>query len=187
MSAEVRDTDAAHAPVLARLKCMANNDLPLVFWDKAREPGETALDAGIRLLADPAERADMRVCLRDGQVVGLAQSFLSPEPPAPSLPELAPLGRLKARIVGHLYLDTIAVLPAARRTGAATALLRDCLARAGAVGAPAVSLLVLGQNHGARATYERFGFAEAARAALQPEHWPIPPQDIVLMTRPLDP
>jgi len=57
------------------------------------------------------------------------------------------------------FLDILYVRPEARRTGVAEALTREVVARLRARGAEMLELEVLASNEGARAAYERWGFA----------------------------
>jgi ribosomal protein S18 acetylase RimI-like enzyme len=83
------------------------------------------------------------VCEIDGQVVG----YLVLRPPT-TLPE-------NAHVIGVFGL---AVAPAARRLGAASALLAAAEERARATGARKLSLRVLGTNEPAIRLYDRLGF-----------------------------
>lgn len=87
--------------------------------------------------------ADHLVCEIDGTVVG----YLRLKPPT-TLPE-------NAHVVGVFGL---AVAPAARRLGAASALLAAAEQRARAAGASKLSLRVLGTNQPAIRLYKRLGF-----------------------------
>lgn len=62
---------------------------------------------------------------------------------------------------GDLYLATLAVLPAHRRSGVATALIRQVARTAETGNVRGISLDVDARNQGARALYERLGFEVA--------------------------
>jgi len=64
---------------------------------------------------------------------------------------------------GGMSLDSIAVAPRARGTGAADALLRSLLRRARARGAGRMTLMVKVTNRRAQAFYERHGFRRTGR------------------------
>lgn len=64
---------------------------------------------------------------------------------------------------GECYIDNVAVFPAARRRGVATALLQCLVDWAKANGCAFVTLEVRPSNAPALALYRRFGFAEAGR------------------------
>jgi ribosomal protein S18 acetylase RimI-like enzyme len=59
--------------------------------------------------------------------------------------------------IGHL--SDIYVVPEARRSGVGRALIREVTAQLGGEGATVLTLSVQVENHGARAAYERLGFA----------------------------
>jgi ribosomal-protein-alanine N-acetyltransferase len=64
-------------------------------------------------------------------------------------------------IVDELHINNLAVLPAYRRTGVATALLAHVLAEGGRLSARRATLEVRRSNEPARCLYERFGFTVA--------------------------
>jgi aminoglycoside 3-N-acetyltransferase I len=63
---------------------------------------------------------------------------------------------------GFLFVDELTVLPAYRRRGVATALLRHTLALAAELGLAGVRLLVRPENEAARRLYRALGFDESA-------------------------
>lgn len=65
------------------------------------------------------------------------------------------------RVLDELHINNLAVLPAYRRAGVATALLERVLAYGFASGAERATLEVRRSNDPARLLYERFGFAVA--------------------------
>jgi ribosomal-protein-alanine N-acetyltransferase len=62
------------------------------------------------------------------------------------------------RVLDELHINNLAVLPAYRGRGAATALLAHVLAEGGRMGARRATLEVRRSNDNARRLYERFGF-----------------------------
>lgn len=184
MQLRIAKAASGHAMRLARLQDMADDRLPRLFWEAARAEGETIWDAGARSFSTEAMRADVRVALRGTEVAGAAQSYRMEDPPAASIPDVAPLADLKASFVGDWYLDFLAVDPAARRSGVASALLADVARRAARGGAARMFLIVLERNAPARRLYERDGWSEAARTRLAPARWPIPPQDAIALVKP---
>lgn len=75
-----------------------------------------------------------------------------------------PSGFVLARVAAdEAEILTLAVVPASRRSGLATALLRAALSRAAASGAVAMLLEVAEANDAARATYARLGFLPVGR------------------------
>jgi ribosomal-protein-alanine N-acetyltransferase len=75
-----------------------------------------------------------------------------------------PVGFVLGRMAGEeCEILTLAVMPAARRRGAASALLEAALSHAAAAGAKAVFLEVAESNRTARRLYARGGFALVGR------------------------
>lgn len=66
------------------------------------------------------------------------------------------------RIVDELHINNLAVRPAMRRRGVASALLRYVLAEGARLGAVRATLEVRRSNEAARVLYERFGFSVAS-------------------------
>jgi ribosomal-protein-alanine N-acetyltransferase len=62
------------------------------------------------------------------------------------------------RVADELHINNLAVDPNSRRTGVATALLRQVLAEGARLGARRATLEVRRSNEAARLLYERFGF-----------------------------
>lgn len=80
---------------------------------------------------------------------------------AAGLAAVARLPKADAR-VGFLFVDELVVLPAYRRQGVGTALLRHVLALAGDLGLAGVRLLARPDNEAARRLYRAAGFDESA-------------------------
>lgn len=66
------------------------------------------------------------------------------------------------RVLDELHINNLAVLPAFRRQGVASALLAHVLKEGSALGARRATLEVRRSNDAARLLYERFGFSVAA-------------------------
>lgn len=84
---------------------------------------------------------------------------------------------------GEGYLDNVAVHPLFRRLGAASALLAGLEAFARENLFAFLTLEVRRSNAGARALYEKHGFRVAG---LRPGYYADPPEDAVIMTKPLN-
>lgn len=82
-------------------------------------------------------------------------------------------------ILDEGYIDNIAVEPAARRHGVASALL-DVYCRFGAANLAFLTLEVRASNTAAIGLYEKYGFQ---RAGLRPGYYSHPREDAVIMTR----
>jgi [ribosomal protein S18]-alanine N-acetyltransferase len=83
-------------------------------------------------------------------------------------------------IFDELHINTLAVAPAARRRGLATALLRHVMADAAASGATKATLEVRASNTAALALYGRHGFRVAAT---RPGYYVKPPEDALILWR----
>lgn len=65
------------------------------------------------------------------------------------------------RVLDELHINNLAVLPAFRRSGVATALLEHALQHGAGLGARRATLEVRRSNDAARMLYQRFGFTTA--------------------------
>jgi len=83
-------------------------------------------------------------------------------------------------IFDELHINTLAVAPAARRTGLATALLRQVMAEAALAGVTKATLEVRASNSAALALYGRLGFHVAAQ---RPRYYTHPEEDALILWR----
>jgi ribosomal-protein-alanine N-acetyltransferase len=83
-------------------------------------------------------------------------------------------------IFDELHINTLAVSPAARRTGLATALLRQVIAEAAAAGATRATLEVRASNSAALGLYARLGFHVEAQ---RPRYYTHPEEDALILWR----
>lgn len=83
-------------------------------------------------------------------------------------------------IFDELHINTLAVKPAARRTGLATLLLRGVMAEAAADGATKATLEVRASNTAALGLYTRLGFHVAAQ---RPRYYTHPEEDALILWR----
>lgn len=83
-------------------------------------------------------------------------------------------------IFDELHINTLAVAPAARRTGLATALLRQVMAEASAAGATRATLEVRASNSAALGLYARLGFRVEAE---RPRYYTNPEEDALILWR----
>lgn len=195
MSARLRPATCADAAVLARLSDMADEGLPQLFW-------APRVTEGMDLWAVGA--ADFRDMFRDGPRgaliiaengadTGAAPSggvwtYAMDPPGAPQdapLPDLVPLRRLKARLVGDWYIDFLAVLPEHRGQGLGRLLLSGALDAARAAGARRIGLIALDSNATAQALYATAGFVAVASEPMVNAAWKTGATNALLMTRAL--
>lgn len=83
-------------------------------------------------------------------------------------------------IFDELHINTLAVAPAARRRGLATAMLRHVMAEAAASGATRATLEVRASNDAALGLYRRLGFHVAAT---RPDYYVRPAEDALILWR----
>jgi [ribosomal protein S18]-alanine N-acetyltransferase len=83
-------------------------------------------------------------------------------------------------IFEELHINTLAVKPAARRRGLATALLVKVIAEAAAAGASKATLEVRASNTAALGLYSRLGFQVAAK---RPRYYTNPEEDALILWR----
>ena len=83
-------------------------------------------------------------------------------------------------IFDELHINTLAVAPAARRNGIATALLRHVIADAAASGATRATLEVRASNDAALGLYRALGFRIAAT---RPKYYVKPEEDALILWR----
>lgn len=83
-------------------------------------------------------------------------------------------------IFDELHINTLAVAPAARRRGCATALLRAVMGEAEAAGASKATLEVRESNAAALALYQRLGFQISAK---RPGYYTNPREDALILWR----
>lgn len=144
----------------------------------------------------PMERADLEACavieqsagdpwslaqlteeLENQQAGGVSRLFVAQMPGQPVVGLAA--WQLAA---GEASLYTLTVAPAARRTGAGSALVRESLDALRAEGAETAFLEVRASNAGAIALYEQAGFVADGR---RPRFYQNPTEDAILMRQAL--
>jgi ribosomal-protein-alanine N-acetyltransferase len=84
------------------------------------------------------------------------------------------------RVLDELHINNLAVAPAFRRTGVATALLSRVLADGAKLGAVCATLEVRRSNDPARLLYERFGFSVAG---VRRAYYSRPVEDAIILRR----
>jgi ribosomal-protein-alanine N-acetyltransferase len=84
------------------------------------------------------------------------------------------------RVVDELHINNLAVSPAFRRQGVATALLERVLEDGRQLGATSATLEVRRSNEAARELYERFGFASAG---VRRAYYTKPIEDAIVLRR----
>ena len=171
-----RRAHAGDAEALARLEDMASDGLAGEFWALMAKTGQTPLEAGTALLSRQTgvhTFQDAIVCQQGGAVAGMVLGYqLDPEESLSlnfKVPDaLVPIFDLEAQAAGCWHIDSLCVLPASRRQGIATALLKAAQNTAQQSAARRMSLIVADRNHQARRLYERHHFAAIADRPIIP-------------------
>jgi ribosomal protein S18 acetylase RimI-like enzyme len=180
----------ADAPVLAELVNHAGEGIPLYLWDKLKEPGETAWDAGRRRAARDEGAFSYRnavVIEHEGKAAGCLIGYAisdAPEPIPDDYPAMfRPLQELENLAPGTWYVNVLAVLPAFRNRGLGARLLERAEETGRAAGLRGMSIIVSDGNAGARRLYERVGYREAATRPMVKEDWVNEGRNWVLLTK----
>lgn len=166
---------------------MADEGLPRLGWETDARPGETLWDTGARhLLGDAGSFGRILVAGRDDACQGAVLAYpmsTAPDPEKETRADFVPLCRGKQQIAGGWYVDFIACLPEARGAGLGRTLLRAVERLAGEAGAAWIGLLVLDDNHVARALYERQGFDPVGREKLARDRWNVSATHVIPMRK----
>jgi ribosomal protein S18 acetylase RimI-like enzyme len=183
----VRD-DAA---VLAELVNYAGEGLPVYLWGKMADPGEDAWSIGrARAVRDEGSfsyRNAVMIETEDGEVGGALIGYEVAEKASPvpdDMPAMfRPMQELENLAPGTWYVNVLAVQPPFRGKGYGTRLLGLADLMGPATGRHGMSVIVSDANLGARALYERCGYAETAQRAMVKEDWVNDGQNWVLLTK----
>lgn len=182
-----RRATAADAPVLAVLVNEAGHGMPLHLWTSMAGDGGDPWEIGRARQAEKAAQGQIVVADRGaGAVAGLTGYVAEKDEIDEATPALfVPLIELESEVAGSWYVNVLATLPQARGEGLGGALLSIAERIAEAEGCGRMSVIVAGDNAGARRLYERCGYREMARRACVKEGWETDTRDWVLMTKPL--
>jgi ribosomal protein S18 acetylase RimI-like enzyme len=183
-----RRDDASH---LAELVNIAGEGLAAYLWARMAGPGETLWDVGRRRAAREEGSFSYRnAVVIDGQdtVVGCLIGYPQPSTPEPIdagiPPMFVPLQELENLAPDTWYVNVLAVYPQHRGEGWGTRLLGIADELSAAEGKTGLSVIVAGNNTGARRLYERCGYGELARRTMVKEGWQSPGREWVLLVKP---
>jgi ribosomal protein S18 acetylase RimI-like enzyme len=178
---------------LAQLIDIAGEGIPSLLWSDMAQPGETAMQAGMKRAAREDGGFSYRnatVAEEDGRVMAMLLDYRQPDPyevgEVADLPGMIrPLIELEALAPGSWYVNAVATYEAYRGRGLATALLE--LSRQAAIddGAGSMSIIVARENAPARRLYERLGYKDKASRPIVHYHGCVYSGDWVLMVRDL--
>ncbi|MDU8912797.1 N-acetyltransferase [Aestuariicoccus sp. MJ-SS9] len=187
LDAPFRPATEADAPQLAELVNFAGEGLPLHLWQGLAKAGEDPWQIGRARQADKAR--DGQIVVVDtggGAIAGLTGYVIGPEPIGADVPALfRPLQELENEAPDTWYVNVVACYPAHRGQGHGSRLLSLADRIAQAEGMERMSVIVAGDNMGARRLYERHGYGETARRACIRDGWQTATEEWVLLTKPL--
>jgi len=185
-----RRAEIADAPALTELVNYAGEGLPHYLWSTLANPGENPWDVGLARAAREEGSFSYRnayLIEQDGQCAGALIGYEIPDAPEPisaDMPAMfVPLQELENLAPGTWYVNVLAVMPQYRRRGLGTALLGLADRMAGELSKPGLSVIVSDANGGARALYERCGYAERASRPMVKERWRNDGRNWVLLTK----
>lgn len=179
------------APVLAELVNYAGEGMPEYLWGQMAGPGEDAWSVGQARAAREEGSFSYRnatlIETRDGEVAGalIGYKIADDVTPVPdTIPAMfRPLQELENLAPGTWYVNVLAVRPLFRGHGHGTRLLGLADAIGRSTGRHGMSVIVSDANAGARALYERCGYAEVAQRPMVKEGWVNDGENWVLLTK----
>lgn len=177
------------APALADLVNFAGEGLPLFIWQGLAAVGEDPWEVGRRRQAEKARDGQIVVAdFGEGAVAGLTGYAIGaePEPITDDLPALfRPLQELENEALESWYVNVLACYPAQRGQGLGSRLLEIADRIGRAEGLRRMSVIVAGDNAGARRLYERHGYAETGSRPCIRDGWRTDTERWVLLMKPL--
>jgi ribosomal protein S18 acetylase RimI-like enzyme len=176
------------ASVLAELvNC---EGLPLYWWGKLTEPGETAWEVGRKRAARNDGSFSYRnatVIEYEGRAVGTLIGYEIADHPGPIAADMpamfVPLQELENLAPGTWYVNVLATLPGYRNLGLGSGLLRLAEETGRDLGKRGMSVIVSDTNIAARRLYERSGYRESARRTMIKEDWINEGREWLLLTK----
>jgi ribosomal protein S18 acetylase RimI-like enzyme len=168
--ATFRPAVKADASALAVLVDIAGEGLPAHLWSTLRAPGQSILEVGRERAARETGGFSYRnavVAEVEGEIAACLVGYRLDDPydlgNLDEMPELVrPLVLLEASAPGSWYVNVLATFPEFRRKGLGTALLAIAEDKAREDGAPALSVIVAGENEPAARLYEAAGYRPLA-------------------------
>ncbi|MFN0263673.1 N-acetyltransferase family protein [Tepidamorphus sp. 3E244] len=169
MTISIRPATQADASDMAVLVDIAGHGLAAYFWEKGRGPDspDSVLEIGrLRALRDEGSFSWRNAFMAelDGRVAGMLTGYMQPDDFDTSEfaelgPLIRPLAELEAMAPSTWYVNVLGTHAEFRGQGVGTALLRKADQIASEAGAKGLSVIVENSNAGARALYEREGYA----------------------------
>lgn len=175
------------AQELAELVNFAGDGLPFHLWRDLAEEGQDPWEVGRRRQAERTRDGQAVVVdFGAGAVAALTGYAIdaSPEPVPDDLPAVfRPLQELENEAPGSWYVNVLACFPEHRGMGLGSGLLRLAEQIASAEGLERMSIIVAGDNEGARRLYERQGYTETARRPCVHGNWQSDLEEWVLLVK----
>jgi ribosomal protein S18 acetylase RimI-like enzyme len=183
----LRLANEADAFALAELVNHAGHGLPHYIWTSLADDGQDPWDIGRARQAEKALEGQVVVVdLGDGAVASLTGYGIGAEPVAigEDFPTLfRPLQELENQALESWYVNVLACYPRHRGHGHGSRLLDIAEEIARSEGYRRMSVIVAGDNTGARRLYERKGYAEVATAPCLREGWQTDTETWVLLMK----
>ncbi len=179
-------SDAAE---LADLVNFAGEGLPLHIWKGLCTDGQDPWEVGKARQAEKAAEGQIIVVdYGQGAVASLTGYVIGDEPTeiGEDFPALfRPLQELENQALNSWYVNVLACYPTHRGKGIGSQLLdlAEDIGRSESV--RRMSVIVAGNNTGARRLYERHGYVQTATAPCIKEDWKTPAETWVLLIKPL--
>ena len=174
--------------MIAKLYSISSDGVADYIWTTLAGPGESILDVGQRRYereGTPFSYENCTIVEVDGGIAGMLIAFpmhVDPNEPGTDDPVLAPYAKLEED--NSYYICGIAILLPFRGRGIGSALLQRAEKDAVSRGYDKTSLIVFEENRGAKRLYDRFGYAEVARAAIVTHPLIHHSGDAILMVKP---
>lgn len=187
----IRNAREGDCAELARFIDLAGEGLPFYLWSEMAGPGEDPWEIGRQRAARDTGGFSYRnsvVPEVGDKVVGALVGYPVAADPEPvdietTPPMFVPLRELENRAPGTWYVNSVAVLAAARGLGVGSQLMKRAGQTADDLGLRGLSLIVSDANHGARRLYERLGYEAIETRPMVKERWQNPGENWVLMIR----
>jgi ribosomal protein S18 acetylase RimI-like enzyme len=173
---EIKDATKDQARDLAFLTNLAGEGIPEYLWREMAGSDEIPLDIGAaRVVGETGgfSYKNARVCVRNGEVLGMIISYRLPDPydigDISEYPEIVrPLILLEAKVPGSWYINAIATFERFRGMGVAKKLMQDTENQARRQNCRQVSLIVANENDLAKQLYEYLDYKEVSSVPVIP-------------------
>jgi ribosomal protein S18 acetylase RimI-like enzyme len=184
-----RLADRNDAAALAELVNFAGDGLPYHIWSELADDDQDPWEIGRKRQAEKAENGQIVVVdLGEGAIAGLTGYTIGtdPEPVGEDMPEMfRPLQELENQAPNSWYVNVLACYPDHRGKGYGTRLLEIAEKIAAASKLEKMSVIVAGNNAGAKRLYEKQGYGEIARRPCISNGWQTETKEWVLLIKDL--